>query len=99
MGETIGMREMTARVWHGCAWCKDGIQAGEKYQRWMWKDGSDVAFLAMHSVCFATIEAIRARGVERYSDEFPCERDDHEKGSGCEDCDPSVRIVTVELTP
>ena len=95
MGETIGLREVTARVGRECLWCKDGIQPGEQYRRWMYKDGGDATFMATHAVCFNAIERIRIASGERYSDEFPCERNDHARGMGCYDCDPD-RGVTGE---
>jgi len=92
MGQTIGLREMTAAKWHGCAWCKDGIRAGERYQRWLYKDGGDVAFMAMHTVCLEAVERIRGHGHAQYGDEFPCDHDDHERGRGCYDCDPAEGV-------
>ena len=88
MGETIGLRTVTARTQHDCFWCIDGIQPGEKYDRWMWKDGGDVAFMQVHSICFAAVDLIRRSGDYPERDEFPCERQDHAKGHGCWECDP-----------
>jgi hypothetical protein len=93
VGETIGLRTVTARKARPCVWCKDGIQPGEQYDRWMWKDSGDVAFLAMHHVCFETMERIRAR-APYYGDEFPCEWNWHTKGQGCYDCDPENNPIT-----
>jgi len=96
VGETIGLRTVTARVPRPCLWCKDGIQPGEQYDRWMWKDAGDVAFLAMHHVCFERIEAIRAKDRYMDTDEFPCDRNDHDRGRGCYDCDPAATLPPSE---
>jgi hypothetical protein len=88
VGQTIGLRTVTARKPRPCLWCKDGIQPGEQYDKWMWKDGGDVDFLAMHHVCWEKMEEIRSHDPQWYGDEFPCDSNFHAKARGCYECDP-----------
>ena len=42
----------TARKQYQCWWCGCGIQIGDKYVRWIWKDGSRVPMrINVHDDC------------------------------------------------
>ena len=42
----------TARKPHRCWWCAERIEPGEKYNRWVWKDGRDLLAVKCHPECY-----------------------------------------------
>ena len=41
----------TARKPHVCWWCGETIETGERYVRWLWKDGNTCLPTKVHNEC------------------------------------------------
>ncbi len=91
MTTTIGRTTPKARKVHRCCWCKEPIRPGEVYERWVAKDVNDVWTLKAHPECVDAMQTIH-RANHLNSDEETCYRTDHERGFGCEECDPALVV-------
>ncbi|MBU1767862.1 MAG: hypothetical protein KJ648_07160 [Candidatus Omnitrophica bacterium] len=48
---SIGYQHRRAKKEHRCSWCDEKILVGERYARWLWKDGGDLGPVLMHFEC------------------------------------------------